>query len=505
MENCSQKKQCNASTPSNSLFKSKHFPGLIQIIGLIAFFALAFFGFTGTTEAYRFTNITSFWVWCIWWPALVITGFISSRIWCTICPLRYITQKVGHLGWQVKVPASIRKNKLFVIIGFFALHTVIVSYGVHHFSWFTSVYLLSLLGIAFLIGLIFEKDSFCNSFCPLSGFIGAYSKLGTAGLRCSDKDVCKSCRTKACFRACPAGICMGAPKEMENCLLCFDCVKECPNDNISFSFHKPLRALWKSAGTVAHVFIVVLLLGIMFEEFGEEWVVVEHFVNYIPDYLISIGMPETIFGYKWLTAGWVTFLFPALIVFGTAAASFLLAKRDSVMHYAKAYSPALIPLIFTLHLSKMIDTLNTKLGYGKYVLQNPVGNKTIELIANGNIAVSSNALFSTQTEGYVLMGLILTGFVSSLFAIFKIAQKQKTSSAGKASALPFYFTTITLGLTSLFITANWFNISLPVNIFSGMSTGGLMATAFGIVLSASLLLIKFTGNHPQPVILKKNK
>jgi len=61
----------------------------------------------------------------------------------------------------------------------------------------------------------------------------------TLELRSVDKDECLKCKSKACIRgadtgwACPWNVYMGKLDRNNYCGLCFECVKSCPNDNIS--------------------------------------------------------------------------------------------------------------------------------------------------------------------------------------------------------------------------------------------------------------------------------
>lgn len=456
MNGMHRKNTTNASAVQK-IISSKWFPGLFQCIGLLAFLGLSICGFYGTTEAFRYTNITSFWVWCVWWPGLVLLTLLSSRLWCSICPLRLITKLTEPFGLQIKVPKKVRENRVFIIIGFFALHTIIVSYRVHHFSWLTAVYLLSLMGFALFVALLFEKGAFCNSFCPLNGFIGAYSKLGTIRLDSSDKELCKTCRTKDCYHTCPSHLCMGAMKDSETCVMCFDCVKACPNKNIELRTQSPLRSLWKVAGTLPVMLTVVILLGIMLDEFGEEWSAVEHIVTYVPTYLSSLGVPDTIWGYEWLSSLWVTFLLPLLIVLGSAGVACILTGRNNLMGYAKKYSPAFLPLIFSMHLGKMVHTLNTKLGYSQFIATDILGTQTVKGLASGALQAPA-AIMPASTEGWIIFTIISLGLAGSIAAVQKIARTVESSQTGIRNSAAFSMTALLLGVSSLFIVLNWFSL-----------------------------------------------
>src|SRR5574337_341948 len=93
--------------------------------------------------------------------------------------------------------------------------------------------------VATVLALVFRLRTFCNYVCPISGFLSLYAVTSTVELRSTDKDTCLKCQSKACIRgsdkgwACPWNVYMGKLDRNNYCGLCFECVKSCPNDNIS--------------------------------------------------------------------------------------------------------------------------------------------------------------------------------------------------------------------------------------------------------------------------------
>jgi hypothetical protein len=101
----------------------------------------------------------------------------------------------------------------------------------------------AVFGILFLVAtalaLVFRLRTFCNYVCPISGFLSLYAMTSSVELRSADKDRCLTCKSKSCIRgsdkgwACPWNVYMGKMDRNNYCGLCFECVKSCPNDNIS--------------------------------------------------------------------------------------------------------------------------------------------------------------------------------------------------------------------------------------------------------------------------------
>ena len=65
----------------------------------------------------------------------------------------------------------------------------------------TTVYLaLGMFSLAMVASVVFEKRSFCRYFCPISAIIAPYSLAAPIELRNKDPEVCRSCKTRDCFK-----------------------------------------------------------------------------------------------------------------------------------------------------------------------------------------------------------------------------------------------------------------------------------------------------------------
>ncbi|WP_317919143.1 4Fe-4S binding protein [Vibrio sp. MACH09] len=428
--------------------------GWVHLIGLAAFVTLSIAGFFGAGEgAISYSNITSFWVWCVWWPGIVLIALLNSRLWCSICPIRFINQMVDKFGFNIKVPKVVRQNGIFIAIGLFLLHTIIISYSVDKFSVFTSLYLLSLLGLAVVVGLVFEKNAFCNSFCPLNGFIGTYSKVGTVELSPIDRDICKSCTTKECYQSCPAKLCMVQPAFKDTCIMCFKCVEECPKTNIELKLQSPFKHGLKKVENNGGLALITILFGIMIAEFGESWLFFDHLITAVPNWLKGLGIPELIFGYNWMEGFWINLSLPALFIFATSYFVSLVTGKKGLLSIAKKTAPTLLPLIFSMHLSKMLDVVNHYIGYGKNVVTDPIGVQTAKLLESGVLAMSANVLFTDTVQGVVTMVIVAIGMVASLYTTKIVIVDKLKSRRGKCV---YYLAPTIVGLSALLVVANWF-------------------------------------------------
>lgn len=100
-----------------------------------------------------------------------------------------------------------------------------------------SVTAAATLGAALLIVVMaaLRGRLYCQTLCPVGTLLGMFSKFAAAQIRI-DESACTSC--KRCERACRAGCIDAAAKtvDMSRCVVCFDCVVQCPTTAIAYRF-----------------------------------------------------------------------------------------------------------------------------------------------------------------------------------------------------------------------------------------------------------------------------
>lgn len=271
------------------LVKMRSFQFLVIFPNLVFFYFFLIAGIFGSPVGNR--NIMIVFVWIFWW-FLLITFMVpfASRVWCTVCPFpffgewfqrrRLIGVAAGKPGVGRNRMHGLRKrwpkrlNNIWMQnIGFLCLATfnaLLVTRPI------VSVIVLGgLFIIATIIHIIYRQRAFCMYVCPVSGFLSLYSMTSMVALRSKDKEVCSGCKSKACLTGSEQG--WGCPwyQHMEKmdrnnyCGLCMECVKSCPNDNITL-YARPLAAdtfikgydeLWKGfiMLTLALAYSIILL------------------------------------------------------------------------------------------------------------------------------------------------------------------------------------------------------------------------------------------------------
>ena len=239
--------------PIRALFKSRWFPLLPIIINLFIFVIILMAGFLGGYSAGNY-NFGIMVVWILWWVMLMfvlVPGF--ARAWCMVCPFpifsdwfqrrRLFGVRQGKPeGLGLKWPKPL-KNMWIMNIGFLVTTFFSGFFTVKPFSTF--VLLGGIILLAFLIGLIFEKRSFCLYVCPVSGFQGLYSQFAASEIRRMKPELCQQHKLKTCYLGNESGY--GCPwmlmpfdfKKNTYCGMCLECFKSCPYDNMGFFLRPP--------------------------------------------------------------------------------------------------------------------------------------------------------------------------------------------------------------------------------------------------------------------------
>ena len=218
---------------------------------VLFFFILA--GLFGSPIGNR--NIVVTIVWIFWW-FLLITVLVPAggRAWCMMCPVPFAGEwfsrrrlvsvrpeaeksKSLHSGglnrrWPHRFSNIWAQNLLFLALC--TISTILVTRPA-----LTSAILAAMVVVAVAVHAVFKRRSFCRYLCPLNAWISVYSMAAATEIRPRDAQRCSDCRDHSCATGslqawpCPW---MVNPSKLESnnyCGLCMECIKACPNDNLT--------------------------------------------------------------------------------------------------------------------------------------------------------------------------------------------------------------------------------------------------------------------------------
>lgn len=234
------------------LFKKRWFPMAAILFNMFMFMVILTAGVVGGFGPgnYSFGIMI---VWILWWVLLMMLLVpVFSRTWCMVCPLASFGEWLQRLrifgvnkeggGLNIKWPKALSNMWLMNIL---FLATTFCS-GFFTVKPLATFFLLgSIIVLAVVLSLVFEKRTFCLYVCPVSGFQGLYSNMAMTEIRPKDAAICEKHKKKTCVTGTKDGY--GCPwllephslKRNTYCGMCLECFKTCPFDNMSFNLRPP--------------------------------------------------------------------------------------------------------------------------------------------------------------------------------------------------------------------------------------------------------------------------
>ncbi|OFW59298.1 MAG: hypothetical protein A2133_04885 [Actinobacteria bacterium RBG_16_64_13] len=398
----------------NRIFRSRLYPGVLQIITLAVFGLVMFETLFGTSETHN--NAGSAIVWILWWPLLPLSYFVIARIWCTLCPFPVVGDFLQRfVGRGRPLPAFLRKYGIWIIDAWF----IGITWADHIFGIVdsprgTGYLLLMILAGAVTLSVVYERRTFCRSVCFLGGLSGNYSMASPVALRANSANCRQKCREMWCANgseraaACPM---FETPRTMETsreCNLCGNCIKSCPHGSIRLELRKPTSEFWNIRNPRIEVaFLAIVLVGV---------VIVQN--------LTMLGVWNSVLDSVGRVTGSSYFPLNFSLIFlaamGLPIAALLIASRVSkvggettLQNFAR-YGYALIALDLAAHMGHNLFHL---LGEGLAV------PRTLASLFGVGWSRTSDAIFNTPTIQVLQYMMLAVGALASFYAVYRIATR----------------------------------------------------------------------------------
>ena len=151
-------------------------------------------------------NVAPLLTWTVWWGGLILLILYLGKAWCYVCPwnaiadwaegLRAWGRKKQGLSLGLKWPRWMR-NIWPATILFVGLTWIELGFSVTMSPRFTAWLALAILGMAFVCAFIFDRRAFCRYGCLVGRVSGMYALFAPVEIRARDRDVCRTCASKA--------------------------------------------------------------------------------------------------------------------------------------------------------------------------------------------------------------------------------------------------------------------------------------------------------------------
>jgi NAD-dependent dihydropyrimidine dehydrogenase PreA subunit len=221
----------------------------------------------------------------------------------------------------------------------------------------TGLLLLSIAAFAVLSGIFYERRLWCRYLCPLGRLAAIFSGCSIVEWR-SNSSICNStCKDNSCYKGnettkgCPLYQGPFSLSSNQNCILCGNCVKTCPNDSPALNLRMPGHELWATIKPekVTTIFVPVILGTQLFRG-------IEH-TSFVQT--LEANTHST-----WLLYGLLLLLCIAISYgFIQAAGNVSFAKlKNKTVKKGELFTHAIIPLAFAFEFVYQLKPLLTRLG-----------------------------------------------------------------------------------------------------------------------------------------------
>jgi hypothetical protein len=471
------------------IIRSPLFPALLQWVTLGVFAFIIVFGWNyhdirgiDVEAPLVYTNVTTLFFWVIWLMGLILIVPLVGRLWCTVCPLGYLNDLLARFGWRRRYPLGLRNlyPAAFLLIFY---NGVTTWFKVNHYPDYTARLLLGVTALLVAVGVVFRGRVFCGYLCPLGGMVGVYSRVSPWRLEVRDRERCRTCESKACYTGQEKRYLISTPladlsipfrrpgcqvdlfppelADDPRCVMCTQCIKNCPYDNVRWGSRPFLGGL--VGGGVpdrSEAFFTACLLGAALAVFTRVWPALDDLVRAPAALLAGVtGLAGGVGGQIILLA-WSYALLPLTALWGVASAAWFLARsgvteipgpvpsgrsfsfgpaersirreeeeegwrheRLTVAGVMSAFTPAFVPVVVGAHAAFALVKLNEKVAYLPSALRDPTGVKFYLAIHSMGIMAAPGELLPLAAVRWAALLLVVLGTACSLYAVRALADR----------------------------------------------------------------------------------
>jgi len=447
---------------------SSRWPQIVLLILTMAvLYLVVLTTFFGTKMSGR--NLGVLMMWGIWLFLLVaLITPVLGRFWCTICPLPFfgdllqrgsVTKPLTGTkneyrnkfnGLFLKWPRKLRNDwpKLLILLALTTFSATLVA-----LPKVTGLAVIMLILVPSILSLIFENRTFCRYLCPVSGFVGPFSRMSGIALRNKSQKICDKCKKDFCEKgsdkgwACPYGLNVGDIKENTDCGLCLECTRSCLYNNVSI-FSRPFASeLGTRNRSEAWLIIGVFTLAVVYSVLYQgHWPIVRDYVNVLDKanwnlFAIYIGIVWTL----------VLLVVPGLIHALSYASVKLSRAEIATKEVFLKSAGVLLPLGLMLWISFVIPMLFVNVTFVMQSFSDPFGWGW-DFFGTASIPWHQ---FLPRAVPWMQSVLILTGLFLSLRNLNRSYTKQELSQGQKLFLqLPMALFLLAAGLTAILFFTN---------------------------------------------------
>jgi polyferredoxin len=357
---------------------------IFQVPLLLIALLLIYDGFTGPDLAAR--NLATIAPWVHYRGLVIVALLLAGNLFCMGCPFmlpRTLAKRLSLRGRRF--PRRLR-NKWIAIAGLLLIFFLYEWLDLWASPVLTAWVIIAYFAASFVLEAVFSESAFCKYVCPLGTFNFVYSTVSPLQIGAKDHDVCHTCVGKECingsYRETPVilidqigvdgqpekthvngpqgtlgcGTLLFVPQMQSNmdCVLCLDCARACPHDNVGLLARKPGAELlhtsvWPQRYDLSFLVICLAFMGLV-NAFG----MVQPVYNLMESLAHGLGLSavglsdQAVEGLTLLLIFVVgSILLPiglSLLAAQLARALTHTGKRDSLRTSLASFAPAFVPI-----------------------------------------------------------------------------------------------------------------------------------------------------------------
>jgi ferredoxin len=463
-----------------------------------------------------YTNLASLGFWVLWLMALVLLLPAVGRLWCTVCPVGWCNDLAARAGAKAAYPRRLQNLGLMalLLLGFNVAAEV---YGLNRSPDRTALLLAGVLLAAVAAGLAFRGRVFCRFLCPVGGMVALTSRIAPVEIAVRDPEVCRRCESKACYfgstkwfrvslsawhtifplkrPGCPAYLFPPEAAPGPHCLMCTECLKNCPFDNLRWGRRAWGGGLWTAAARDrSEALVVTVFTGLVFYRLARFWPALREVVEWPTVQLAEAlpGLSPLSLKAANLAVGfllWPLLFFLALALLAKAASEASVtpwpapgeeptgllydvaeidrerrgrergwaARRHTLFGYLAVYGYAFVPVVAGAYAAFAVVKLNEKLAYLPLALRDPAGVKTSVAINQLRILAAPESLVPLAAARWAALAVAASGLALGLWSAGRIGARAYGAGtpAARRGAAVFRAGVLVLGAVFLLCLRMW--------------------------------------------------